>query len=132
MDDCPFCRIIGRAAPAYIIHETERVIAFLSLENHSLVVPKTHVPNIYTLDADLGAALMAETIAIAKAVKIGLACDGVYLTQANEPAAGQDVFHLHIHVYPRWHNQPQPALARIDDRTKQETLDRIRRALPGK
>jgi histidine triad (HIT) family protein len=49
--------------------------------------------------------MMTETIRIAKAVKAGLQCDGVYLTQANGSAAGQDVFHFHLHVYPRWHNE---------------------------
>lgn len=66
-------------------------------------MPKRHVPSIYTLDDDLGAAIMREAIRVAKAVKIGLRCDGTYLTQANGAAAGQDVFHLHLHVYPRWY-----------------------------
>jgi histidine triad (HIT) family protein len=65
------------------------------------VVPKKHVRDIYGLDAATGADVMAELIRTANAVKRGLQCDGVYITQANDPAAGQDVFHLHFHVYPR-------------------------------
>lgn len=103
MDDCIFCRIIARQAPAYILHEDDRVIVFLSLENHPLVVTKAHIPDIYTLDDDAAAAIMQTATRIARAVKAGLRCDGVYLTQANGPAAGQDVFHFHLHVHPRWH-----------------------------
>ena len=104
VEDCVFCRIIYEGAPAYIVDENDDVIVFLSLDNHPLIVTKRHVPDIYALDEALGAAVMAETIKIARAVKAGLACEGVYLAQANEAAAGQDVFHFHLHVYPRWHD----------------------------
>ncbi|HCJ36415.1 MAG TPA: HIT family hydrolase, partial [Ktedonobacter sp.] len=50
MEDCIFCKIINRQIPAYILDENEDVITFLSLENHPLVVPKRHIPNIYSLD----------------------------------------------------------------------------------
>jgi histidine triad (HIT) family protein len=102
LEECPFCRIVARELPAHILDEDEQVIVFLSLENHPLVVPKEHVRDIYELPASLGAAVMAAAIRAAKAVKQALQCDGVYLTQANEPAAGQDVFHFHLHVYPVW------------------------------
>ena len=102
MDDCIFCRIIARQALAYVLHEDDRVIVFLSLESHPLVVTKAHIPDIYTLNNDNAAAIMRTAVRVARAVKVGLGCDGVYLAQANEPAAGQDVFHFHLHVYPRW------------------------------
>ena len=101
MNTCSFCRIIARQAPGYIIDEHDLVITFLSLENHPLVVPKQHIANIYSLDDVTGHAMMSTLITIANTVKNRMACDGVYITQANEPAAGQDVFHLHFHVYPR-------------------------------
>ncbi|MFI5273760.1 MAG: HIT family protein [Ktedonobacterales bacterium] len=103
MDNCIFCRILAGQAPADIICETDEVMVFLSFENHPLVVPKAHIPNLYTLADPYDVALMRQTVRVARAVKAGLACDGVLIAQANEPAAGQDVFHLHIHVYPRWH-----------------------------
>jgi len=65
-------------------------------------VPKQNVPDLFELNYALGAAVMRQTIQVARAVKKGLRCDGVYLTQANGAAAGQDVFHLHMHIYPRW------------------------------
>lgn len=79
----------------------------MSLENHPLIVPKKHIVDIYSLDDELGAEIMREAIKIAKAVKRGLKCDGVYVTQANESAAGQDVFHYHMHIYPRWNDSRQ-------------------------
>ena len=132
MEGCIFCRIIARQAPASIIDETDRVIVFLSLEHHPLVVPKIHIPDIYTLDDTAGAAIMRETVAIARAVKAGLGCDGIYLAQANEPAAGQDVFHFHLHVYPRWHGDAMRIVAlgeNPDLQAKQRTRDRIGEAL---
>lgn len=129
---CIFCRIIRREAPARIITETADVIVFLSLENHPLVVPKAHIPNLYTLDAATGAALMKETVHIANAVKKALDCHGIYITQSNEPAAGQDVFHLHIHVYPRWHRGQEPAGVageQAEAARQAATLDQIRSVL---
>lgn len=102
VESCIFCRIINRTAPAAILAEDADTIVFLSLEGHPLVVPKPHVSDIYSLSDELGAALMRQTVRIARAVKAGLRADGVYITQANEIAAGQDVFHLHFHIYPRW------------------------------
>ncbi len=103
-EDCVFCRIVQRQAPACIISEDEQVISFLSLENHPLIVPKRHIPDIYSLDEATGAHIMSAAIEVARAVKEGLACEGIYLTQANEPAAGQDVFHFHLHIVPRFVN----------------------------
>jgi|GEM_PF-681229 len=137
--ECTFCRIIAGEIPAHVIDENEQVIVFLSLENHPLVVPKAHIPDIYALPPDVGAAVMAETIKVAKAVKQGLQCDGVYLTQANEPAAGQDVFHFHLHVYPCWEDTVRKATGRFVDTVagrekvteamKAATAEKVRQAL---
>lgn len=97
-----FTRIINREIPAYILHEDERVIVFLSLENHPLVVPKVPVRDIFDLDDDTAAAIMQIAVRVARVLKRALNCDGVYLSQANGAAAGQDVFHFHLHLYPRW------------------------------
>jgi histidine triad (HIT) family protein len=103
-NECVFCRIIQRQLPAWILKEDKHIIVFLSKNNHPLVVPKKHLPTIYELDELTAAQVMQAAVQIARAVKTGLPCEGVYLTQANEAAAGQDVFHFHLHVYPRWSN----------------------------
>jgi histidine triad (HIT) family protein len=69
---CIFCRIARKQAPAFIIDEDDEVIAFLSLENHPLVAPKEHIPNIYAMGDDAAARVMKETVRIAKAVKVAL------------------------------------------------------------
>jgi histidine triad (HIT) family protein len=126
MEDCIFCKIIRREAPGFIIGENEAVIVFLSLENHPLVVTKVHHRDIYGMDAALGGAVMAAAIRVARALKRGLGCDGVLLRQANEAAAGQDVFHFHLHVIPRWTGRRKPA---TDDANKQAMLETIKAAL---
>ena len=108
--ECIFCQIVAREVPAYIIDENDRVIVFLSLENHPLVVPREHIPDIYAMPNDVGAAVMVEAVKMARAVKKALQCDGVYLTQANESAAGQDVFHYHLHIYPCWGDRVRQAI----------------------
>ena len=131
IDTCIFCRIIAGQVPADVIAETERLSVFLSLENHPLVVPRTHVENIYALDDLLAADVMRTAVRIARAVKSSLGCDGVLLAQANERAGGQTVFHLHVHVMPRWHGDPvirqtQPV---PDPAVRRERRDRIVAAL---
>ena len=128
-EHCIFCRIIQHQEPAYIVTEDEHVIVFLSRENHPLVVPRQHIPNIYSLDEATGAYIMRAAIEVARAVKAGLACEGVYLTQTNEPAAGQDAFHFHLHIYPRWHDVDfrfQQTSQNITEADKQESLQKIK------
>ncbi len=131
-ETCPFCRIIRRHLPAFVITEDDHVIVFLSKENHPLIVSKQHIPNIYALDDTTGAHLMRAAIQIARAVKAGLQCEGVYLTQANEPAAGQDVFHVHLHIYPRWQAvdfRAQQMSEQVTEQDKQTTLQKIQAGL---
>lgn len=137
--DCPFCQIIPGELPGHMIEENDQVVVFLSLTNHPMVVTRAHIPNIYALPAATGAAVMEAAIRVARAVKQGLQCDGVYLTQANEPAAGQDVFHFHLHIYPCWEGRVighlREFVETLEDGTpvteamKAATADRLRRAL---
>jgi histidine triad (HIT) family protein len=129
---CTFCQIIQRQLPAYIIKEDELVIVFLSTNNHPLVVPKKHIPDIYQLDDLTAAHIMQTTVQIARAVKTGLACEEVYLTQANEATAGQDVFHFHLHMYPCWSHlnfAQQQATEDVADEERQESLQKIQMGL---
>jgi histidine triad (HIT) family protein len=131
-DSCPFCRIIRRELPGYILWEDAQVIVVLSKGNHPLVVTKEHVPTLYDLDDVQAAAIMQTTVRIARAVKTGLPCEGVYLTQANEVAAGQDVFHFHLHVYPRWADvefAKQQVGPPASDDERQATFERLLAAL---
>lgn len=105
-EDCVFCRIVRGEIPATVVHQDELTIAFMDIGSvnpgHMLVAAKAHVENIYAVDDELAAALMAGAARAARAIKAALRPQGLSLFQANEPAGGQTVFHVHIHVLPRW------------------------------
>ncbi len=127
MDNCIFCKIINKQAPGYIISENENVIVFVSRHNDPLVVPKKHIRDIYELNDETGKEIMNELIKTAKAVKKGFECDGVYITQANETAAGQDVFHMHFHVYPRWEDESKNQVKLTDNIERQVTMEKVKK-----
>ncbi|MBI4289911.1 MAG: HIT family protein [Betaproteobacteria bacterium] len=106
MAECIFCKIVARNVPATIVWEDERSIAFMDIGSvnpgHALVAAKPHVENIFELDQPLAAAVFQTTARIARALKQAFAPQGVTLYQANGSAAGQTVFHFHIHVVPRY------------------------------
>ncbi len=127
--DCIFCQMMAGELPAYVIDETEETFVILSLENHPLIIPKEHIKNIYDLDTVTGCKLMEETIKIAKAVKAGMKADGIYISQLNEPAAGQEVFHLHLHVMPRYEDKKQSLVRNKTETDKQKLVKQIRAEL---
>lgn len=109
MAECSFCKIIQkRPDPALTIFENEDVIGQISEQQkpgnhgHLLVIPKRHVQNIYELPDELSVPLMSTLRLLSRAVKKAFAADGIQIRHNNEPAAGQDVFHLHFHVIPRY------------------------------
>jgi histidine triad (HIT) family protein len=101
-----FTRIIRREAPAEIVFETERVIAFLdhypSSPGHTLVVPKVEVPNFEDVPPEDATALVLAVQRVARAVTQAMATPHYNLRVNNGRAAGQVVFHVHVHIMPRW------------------------------
>ncbi len=126
MDDCVFCKIIAGQLPAAVVYRDETVIAFMSLqqltEGHMLVVPIQHVKDIYELPAELAGPLLNGAARIARALKREFKPDGVWVSQFNEPAAGQSVFHYHIHVIPRYVNDGVRMGFRLPDPSDAATL----------
>lgn len=109
MGKCVFCEIAAkRLDPDLTVYEDDDVLAQVSLlqkasnRGHVIVVPRRHVPDLYDLPDDLGAPLMSALRLLARATKRAFAADGIQVRQNNDPAAGQDVFHLHFHVVPRY------------------------------
>src|SRR5690625_3537280 len=103
-DDCLFCKIIDGDIPSAKVYEDEHVYAFLDIsqvtKGHTLVIPKKHVKDIYELDEEIASTLFSRVPKIAKAIKQAYQPVGINLLNNNEIAAGQSVFHLHIHVLP--------------------------------
>ena len=106
IEDCIFCRIVAGEAEASIAYEDDATMAFMDVgqfhPGHTLVVPKRHIPDILALDEATGSALMAAIARVARAVRAAFAPDGINVWQSSGAAAGQEVFHLHFHVLPRW------------------------------
>jgi histidine triad (HIT) family protein len=105
MDDCIFCKIVRGEMPADRIFEDDATFSFLTIgpnnPGHALVIPKSHASNIYEMADDSLASVIKSVKKLAKAVKETVHADGVNIIMNNEPAAGQVVFHAHIHVIPR-------------------------------
>lgn len=97
-----FTKIIRGDVPGYVPYEDNEIAVLVALEGHLLVVPKTQYRDIYELPEEIGAAMMRVAIQMAKTLKAITNCDGINLIQSNEPAAGQEVFHIHLHVKPRY------------------------------
>ncbi|CAN5189937.1 HIT family protein [soil metagenome] len=106
MNDCIFCKIVNKEIPAAIFHETEEFIAFVVTEpnnfGHSLVVPKKHFENIYSIEGKTSEALGEELKLVSKAIKETMHADGINIHMNNDAVAGQVIFHAHIHIIPRF------------------------------
>ena len=103
--DCIFCRIVAGEVPSFRLLEDDRVLSFMDInpanEGHCLVIPKAHAANLFESQDESVAAAAAAARRVADAVRRTLDPPGISLMQANGPAAGQSVFHLHFHVIPR-------------------------------
>lgn len=104
--DCIFCKIIERKAPAEIIFEDEKVIAFLDIKpihfGHILVVPKIHCRDFLDIPGEDLHSLINGTRVITKALIQSLNPDGYNIFSNNGKAAGQSIFHFHMHITPRY------------------------------
>ena len=105
-DDCIFCKLANGDIPTNTIYEDDefRVImdAAPATKGHALVLPKNHYADIYEIDSDvLGRAIQVGQKVVKHATNV-LECDGYNLLQNNGTAAGQTVFHYHLHLIPRY------------------------------
>jgi histidine triad (HIT) family protein len=112
---CPFCRFYEGEVSPYnnaddIVYQNEYVVAFISPKwwinnkGHVLVTPRKHYENIYSIPDGALAEVYKAVQKIAVAIRTTYDCEGVSTRQHNEPAGDQDVWHLHVHVYPRYKN----------------------------
>ncbi|MEW9675032.1 HIT family protein [Lentibacillus sp. L22] len=105
-EDCIFCKIINGDIPSAKVYEDDQVYAFLDIsqitKGHTLVIPKTHTKNIYETSPEVASELFARIPKIANAIKEVYKPIGMNLLNNNEAPAEQSVFHLHIHIIPRY------------------------------
>jgi histidine triad (HIT) family protein len=105
-----FARILRGELPCHKIYETDRVLAFMDImpraDGHCLVLPKAPSRNIFDAKPDDLADLAKAVQIVARASRRAFNADGVTIQQFNEEAGGQVVFHLHVHVIPRFKGRP--------------------------
>lgn len=107
MAKCIFCDIIEGAARASVVHKDETVTALMDIQpvnpGHVLVIPNNHAANLSELKGEVGAHMFKIAMRIAAALKrAGIRCEGVNLFLADGKAASQEIFHVHLHVIPRF------------------------------
>jgi histidine triad (HIT) family protein len=105
-EDCVFCKIVAGDIPCFKLYEDEHTLAFMDINpasrGHALVIPKTHSPSLFEAPGGDLSAMMATARKVGRAIQSTLNPDGLNLVQANGPGAAQSVFHLHVHVLPRY------------------------------
>src|SRR5215472_2922478 len=107
MSDCTFCDIVAGRMPSYRLLEDEHTLAFLDTRpastGHTLVVPTVHARDIWEISEPWHGHVAGMVHRVAALLKRGLGPEGVNVVHSTGWAAGQDVFHYHVHVVPRWH-----------------------------
>jgi histidine triad (HIT) family protein len=132
-----FAKILRSEIPSHRVYEDEAVVAFMDVmpqgTGHTLVVPKAPSRNMLDADPATLGPLFAAVQKVAVAVKRAFNADGVTLMQFNEPASGQTVYHLHVHVIPRFEGvQLKPHSGQMEKpEVLAENAGKIRAALAG-
>ncbi|GAB4579926.1 MAG: HIT family protein [Anaerolineales bacterium] len=132
MTDCIFCKILAGELPASFVYRDETCAAFMDIQpinpGHVLVIPHRHAANLAELDPAIGGQLFQIGQQIAAALYAsGIPCEGVNYFLADGEAAGQEVFHVHLHVFPRFEGDGfglklSPKYFQLPER---EELDRV-------
>ncbi len=143
---CPFCAIVQELEDDYVytsqaevVLRDEQVTAFIASHQwpdnrgHVVVIPNEHYENLYELPDALAAPLQSAARRIALALKSEYGCDGISTRQHNEPAGNQDVWHYHMHVFPRYAGDGLYGSQRVSiaKEVRLEQAERVRRTLRG-
>jgi len=136
--DCDFCAIArGEDRSVEIVCEADSWIAFFPKDpatpGHTLVIPRKHVTDLWKVEPPLGSELMDAVIRVGRAIDIALKPEGMNLITSSGKVAEQTVFHLHLHIVPRWRRDNFGKIWPIEDKKFKDTTleniaDRIREA----
>lgn len=136
MTDCIFCKIVAGEVPADIVYEDSETLAFLdatpTAAGHTLVIPKKSAVNIFDVDDETLAAVMRTVRKLAPVVRDAVGAAGVHINSNHGAAAGQAVFHLHMHIIPRCDRTAfefWPPEASASTVSKKEIAEKIKAAL---
>ena len=128
-DNCIFCKIANGDIPAATLYEDENFHVILDVfpaaKGHALIIPKEHYRNLYDLDKELAGKALILAQEIIHPLKGILGCDGINVVQNNGSAAGQTVFHFHMHLIPRYEGDGVGVnwkSGKLTDKDKEELL----------
>lgn len=131
-DNCIFCKIINGEIPSHVLYEDEQFKVILDVnpatKGHALILPKEHYANLYELPEETAADAMKLAQRMMRKMTEKLDCDGFNIVQNNGEAAGQTVFHFHMHLIPRYKNDGE-ILKYIAGDPGSEELERIKKTL---
>ena len=131
-DNCIFCKIINGEIPSHVLYEDEQFKVILDVnpatKGHALILPKEHYANLYELPEETAADAMKLAQRMMRKMTEKLDCDGFNIVQNNGEAAGQTVFHFHMHLIPRYKNDGE-ILTYIAGDPGPEELERIKKTL---
>ena len=131
-DNCIFCKIINGEIPSHVLYEDEQFKVILDVnpatKGHALILPKEHYANLYELPEETAADAMKLAQRMMRKMTEKLDCDGFNIVQNNGEAAGQTVFHFHMHLIPRYKNDGD-ILKYIAGDPGPEELERIKKTL---
>ena len=135
MSDCLFCKIANKEIPANIVYENEHVLAFLDInpvnEGHTLVIPKKHAKDLEEIDENSYLEVQKVVRFLAPKISQAVGACGFNIGQNNKQCSGQVIFHLHVHIMPRfendnhqlWHGQQK------SPQELEQTLEKIKNSL---
>ena len=111
MSDCVFCDIVNKQYPASIFYENDIVLGLMTIgpvtTGHTMIIPKAYAAYLQDMDEETGRHLWTITHRTAAAIRqSGVKCEGVNLFLADGEAAFQEVFHVHMHIFPRYEGDP--------------------------
>ncbi len=134
MDECIFCQIVEGTSPASVFYADDVVLGLMTIgpvtPGHALIIPKQHVAYLSEMDEATGRHLWTVTQRTAAAIRqSGLRCEGINLFLADGEAAFQEIFHVHMHVFPRYKGDPFKIDADWSIKPSREELDQVARQI---
>ena len=131
-DNCIFCKIVAGEIPSHTLYEDEQFKVILDVgpatKGHALIIPKNHYANLYELPEEMAADAIKLAKKMMSRMTDKLHCDGFNLVQNNGEAAGQTVFHFHMHLIPRYKNDGE-ILKYIAGEPDKEELEEIKKMI---
>ena len=130
MTECIFCKIAAGEGQASIFYQDDAVLGFMDVnpvnEGHALIIPRRHAAHLADLDEETGRHIFAVAQRTAAAIRqSGLKCEGIDLFLADGEAAGQEISHVHMHVFPRYRGDPFRLSVDRGARPSRQELDRV-------